>query len=74
MKPCRGMQRKMWRKVPQLSRKLRTIRLQNIVHRLVDEALRCREYKDFVDGFNSKVKSFCKDKLFARGWGSRNTM
>ena len=47
----------------------------------VDEALRCREYKDFNDGLNSKVKlslykSFCKEiefKNYLQGVGDPGT-
>ena len=65
MKPCRGRQRKTWRKV--ISELLLQLNLEsqeilaenynvNLFLERVDEALRYREYKDFDDGLNSKVK------------------
>ena len=56
MKPCRGRQRKTWRKV--ISELLLQLNLDsqeilaedynvNLFLERVDEALRCREYKDF---------------------------
>ena len=78
MKPCRGRQRKTWRKV--ISELLLQLNLDsqeilaedynvNLFLETVDEALRCREYIDFSDGLNSKVKlslykSFCKEIEF----------
>ena len=65
VKPCRGRQRKTWRKV--ISELLLQLNLEsqeilaedynvNLFLERVDEALRYREYKDFDDGLNSKVK------------------
>ena len=62
MKPCRGRQRKTWRKV--ISELLLQLNLDsqeilaedynvNLFLERVDEALRCREYKDFNDVFTS---------------------
>ena len=53
----------------------------NLFLERVDEALRCREYKDFNDGLNSKVKlslykSFCKEiefKNYLQGVGDPGT-
>ena len=72
MKPCRGRQRKTWRKV--ISDLLLQLNIEilvedynvNLFLETVDEALRNREYTDFNDGLNSKVKlslykSFCKE-------------
>jgi len=89
VKLCRGRQRKTWRKVIcesllQLNLGCQEILAEdynvNLFLERVDEPLRYREYKDFIDGLNSKVKlslykSFCKEiKLLAGGWGSRNTI
>ena len=60
MKPCRGRQRKRWRKV--ISEMLLQINLDsqeilaedynvNLLLERVDEALKYREYKNFNDGF-----------------------
>ena len=78
MKPCRGKQRKTWRKV--ISELLLQLNVDgqkilaeyynvNLFLERVDEALRYREYKDFNDGINSKVqlsfyKTFCKEIEF----------
>ena len=64
VKPCRGRQRKTWRKVIselllQLNLDSQEILAEDYNVNLfleVDEALRWREYKDFNDGLNSKVK------------------
>ena len=53
----------------------------NLFLKRVDEALRCREYRDFNDGLNSKVKlslymSFCKEiefKNYLQGVGDPGT-
>ena len=53
----------------------------NLFLERVDEALRCREYRDFTDGLNSKVKlslykSFCKEiefKNYLQGFGDPGT-
>ena len=90
VKPCRGRQRKTWRKV--ISELLLQLNLDsqeilaedynvNLFLERVDEALRCREYKDFNDGLNSKVKlslykSFCKEiefKNYLQGVGDPGT-
>ena len=90
MKPCRGRQRKTWRKV--ISELLLQLNLDsqeilaedynvNLFLERVDAALRCREYKDFNDGLNSKVKlslykSFCKEielKNYLQGVGDPGT-
>ena len=87
---CRGRQRKTWRKV--ISELLLQLNLDsqeilaedynvNLFLERVDEALRCREYKDFNDGLNSKVKlslykSFCKEiefKNYLQGVGDPGT-
>ena len=85
VKPCRGRQRKTWRKV--ISDLLLHLNIDsqeilaeycyvNLFLETVDEALWNREYKDFNDGLNSKVKlslykSFCKEiELLAGGRGS----
>ncbi len=65
MKPCRGRQRKTWRKV--ISELLLQLNLDsqeilaedynvNLFLESVDGALRYREYKDFDYGLNSKAK------------------
>ena len=78
MKPCRGRQRKIWRKVIsdlllQLNIDNQEILVEdynvNLFLETVDEASRNREYTDFDDGLNSKVnlslyKSFCKEIEF----------
>ena len=90
VKPCRGRQRKTWRKV--ISELLLQLNLDsqeilaedynvNLFLERVDEALRCREYKDFNDGLSSKVKlslykSFCKEiefKNYLQGVGDPGT-
>ena len=62
VKPCRGRQRKTWRKV--ISDLLLQLNIEilvedynvNLFLEIVDEPLRNREYTDFNDGLNSKVK------------------
>ncbi len=72
MKPCRGKQRKTWRKVIselllQLNVDGREILAEyynvNLFLERVDEALRYIEYKDFNDGINSKVQLSLQDLL-----------
>ena len=83
VKPCRGRQRKTWMKV--INELLLQLDLDsqevlaadniNLFLDTVDEALRDREYKDFNDSLNTKVKlnlykSFCKEiefKNYLRG-------
>ena len=83
VKPCRGRQRKTWMKV--INELLLQLDLDsqevlaadniNLFLDTVDEALRDREYKDFNDSLNTKVKlnlykSFCKEiefKIICRG-------
>ena len=83
VKPCRGTcrQRKTWRKVIrdvllQLNIDSKEILVEDynvyLFLETVDEALRNREYTDFNDGLNSKVKlslykSFCKEIEF-KNW------
>ena len=75
MKPRRGRQRKTWRKVIS---ELLNLDSQEILAEgykvaffleRVNEALKYRDYKDFNDGLNSKIKlglykSFCKEIEF----------
>ncbi len=81
VKPCRGRQRKTWRKVIndlilQLDIDSEEVLAEdynvNSFLDTVDEALESREYKDFNDGLNSKVKlklykTFCRKKIICRG-------
>ena len=78
VKPCRGRQKKTWRKLIsdlllQLNIDSQEILAEdynvNLFLVTVDNALRNRKYKDFNDGLNSKVKlslykSFCKEIEF----------
>ena len=89
VKPCRGRQRKTWMKV--INELLLQLDLDsqevlaadniNLFLDTVDEALRDREYKDFNDSLNTKVKlnlykSFCKEiefKNYLQGVGDPGT-
>ena len=84
MEPCRGRQRKTWRKVIsdlllQLNIDSQEILLEDYnVNLFLDEALRNREYTDFNDGLNSKVKlslykSICKLIELLSGVGDPGT-
>ena len=81
VKPCRGRQRKTWRKVIsdlllQLNIDSQEILVQvNLFLETVDEALRNREYTDFNDGLNklSLYKSFCKEIELLVGVGDPGT-
>ena len=73
VKPCRGRQRKTWRKVisellPQLNLDSQKILAEdynvNLFLERVDEALRCREYEDYNEVTLSIYKSFCKEIEF----------
>ena len=80
VKPCRGRQRKTWRKVISDLLLQLNIDSQEIlveVNLFLDEALRNREYTDFNDGLNklSLYESFCKEiELLAGGRGSGYTI
>ena len=73
VKPCRGRQRKISELLLPLNldsqERLAEDYNVNLFKERVDEALRCREYRDFNDGLNSKVKLslceyFCKEIEF----------